>query len=176
MTQPGTPQALVTVAIVALIAWRLYSRIRRNIGRQRLPPVRPWITLAVFPLVLVLLVLTAHLPALGSAGLAGGVLVGIALGVFGLRLTRFEATAQGVFYTPNAHLGILLSTLVVSRVVYRLIVGGLPDTAAAPAAPPTLTPLTLLLVGTLAGYYCTYAIGLLRWTARSARAAGGSTP
>jgi hypothetical protein len=34
--------------------------------------------------------------------------------------------------------------------------------------------LTLLLVGTLAGYYCSYAIGLLRWAARSRRAAGGA--
>jgi hypothetical protein len=25
-----------------------------------------------------------------------------------------------------------------------------------------MTPLTLLLVGTLGGYYCTYALGLLR--------------
>jgi hypothetical protein len=100
--------------------------------------------------------------------------VGIAFGMFGLHLTRFEATEQGVYYTPNAHLGILLSTLVVCRVVYRLIVGGLPGTAAGPA--PTLTPLTLLLVGTLAGYYCTYAIGLLRWKARSARTAGGAAP
>jgi hypothetical protein len=174
MAQPGTPQALVTVAIVALIAWRLYSRIRRNIGRQRLSPVRPWVTLALFPLILTLLAFTAHLPALGSAALAGGIVAGIALGIFGLHLTRFEATAQGVYYTPNAHLGILLSTLVVCRVVYRLIVGGLPGTAAAPAAAPTLTPLTLLLVGTLAGYYCSYAIGLLRWAARSRRAAAGA--
>jgi membrane protein CcdC involved in cytochrome C biogenesis len=175
MAQPGTPQALVTVAIVALIAWRLYARVRRNIGRQRLSPVRPWITLALFPLILTLLAFTAHLPALGSAGLAGGVVVGIALGIFGLHLTRFEATAQGVYYTPNAHLGIMLSTLVVCRVVYRSIVGGLPGTAA-PASPPTLTPLTLLLVGTLAGYYCSYAIGLLRWAARSRRTAGGAAP
>jgi hypothetical protein len=43
------------------------------------------------------------------------------------------------------------------------------------AAPPpgsTLTPLTLLLVGTLAGYYWTYALGLLRWSARSQVAPG----
>jgi hypothetical protein len=35
-----------------------------------------------------------------------------------------------------------------------------------------LTPLTLLLVGTLAGYYWTYAVGLLRWSARSRDSAG----
>ena len=26
-----------------------------------------------------------------------------------------------------------------------------------------ITPLTLVILGTLAGYYCTYAVGLLRW-------------
>jgi len=176
MPQPGMPQALVTVAIVALIAWRLYGRIRRNIGRQRLSRVRPWITLIVFPLVIGLLLFTAHLPQLASACLAGGVALGIGLGVFGLRLTRFEVTEQGHYYTPNAHLGILLSTLVVCRVIYRLVVGGLPGSTSGPPSSATLTPLTLLLVGTLAGYYCSYAIGLLRWALRGPAAAPAGTP
>jgi len=30
-----------------------------------------------------------------------------------------------------------------------------------------LTPLTLALIGTLAGYYCAYAVGLLRWASRT---------
>lgn len=30
-----------------------------------------------------------------------------------------------------------------------------------------MTPLTLVLVGTLAAYYATYALGLLRWSRRS---------
>jgi len=36
-----------------------------------------------------------------------------------------------------------------------------------PEIPGTLTPLTLLLFGTLAGYYSGHAIGLLRWSARN---------
>jgi hypothetical protein len=50
-----SPQALhafVTAAIVVLIVWRLYSRVRRAIGRQRLHPRRPWITLTILPLLL----------------------------------------------------------------------------------------------------------------------------
>ena len=56
----------------------------------------------------------------------GGVLLGAALGVLGLRLTRFEATSAGLFYTPSAHLGIALSTLLVCRIAYRFITGGFP--------------------------------------------------
>jgi hypothetical protein len=168
-TSPGTPQALFTVAIVALIAWRLYSRVRRSLGRQRLSPWRPWITVTILPLVIVLLALQSRAqPTLIGASLACGVAVGIALGVLGLRLTRFEASADGLYYTPSAHLGIALSALLVGRILWRLLVNGLPGAPGA-ASPPqhALTPLTVLLVATLAGYYVTYAIGLLRWSIRS---------
>jgi hypothetical protein len=163
-----TPQALhalTTTAIVVLIVWRLYSRIRRGIGRQALHPRRPWITLTVLPLLLILLgVLNAAQPVL-ELPLWGGVVVGVTLGLLGLRLTRFEVTSAGLFYTPSAHLGIALSTLLICRIAYRFVTGGFPGPAAVSSAPPTMTPLTLLLVGTLAGYYCTYALGLLRWQA-----------
>jgi membrane protein CcdC involved in cytochrome C biogenesis len=166
-----TPQAthlLLTAAIIGLIVWRLYSRIRRVIGRQRFSAVRPWMTIILFPLLLALLALGAHGQPFVETSLAGGIVLGIALGIFGLRLTRFEVTREGLFYTPSAHLGVALSTLLVCRIAYRFIVKGLPVTqSGAPAAPAALTPLTLLLIGTLAGYYCTYAIGLLRWSSRA---------
>ena len=88
-------------------------------------------------------------------------------GVLGLRLTRFEATPEGLFYTPSAHLGIALSTLLVCRIAYRFVVSGAPGMGAGSSPPPPLTPLTLLLVGTLGGYYSAYALGLLRWSART---------
>jgi len=47
--------------------------------------------------------------------LVAGAGFGAALGLYGLRLTKFEQTAQGLFYTPSAHLGIALSLLFVGR-------------------------------------------------------------
>jgi hypothetical protein len=173
---PTLQHALVTVAIIALIAWRLYSRVRRSIGRQRLSAVRPWITLTVFPLVLLLLAFSLRAQPLAAMSLAGGLAVGIALGLLGLRLTRFEASAQGLFYTPSAHLGIALSLLLVCRIAYRFAVYGLPGSAGAPPPGAALTPLTLLILGTLAGYYCAYAIGLLRWSFRTRSAAAATQP
>ncbi len=159
------PQALVTIAIFALIAWRLYARIRRTIGRQRLSPVRPWVTVVLFPLVVVLLAWASRTQPLAGAALAGGVALGIGLGLLGLRLTRFERTAEGLYYTPSAHLGIALSALLVCRIAWRFMVNGLPAAGAGPPPPAaTLGPLTLLLIGTLAGYYVTYAVGLVRWS------------
>jgi hypothetical protein len=167
-----TPQALhalTTAAIVVLIVWRLYGRIRRVIGRQRLHPRRPWITLTILPLLLILLSVLSGSRPLMELPLWGGVLLGLALGVIGLRLTRFEVTSAGLFYTPSAHLGIALSTLLACRIAYRFVTGGFPGAGAATSAPPALTSLTLLLLGTLAGYYCTYALGLLRWRAAVGR-------
>ena len=173
-----TPQQLlITAAILALIAWRMYSRIRRVVGRQLLSVKRVWIRIVVFPLVIALLAFSpAAMRGEAFGALACGVAIGVALGVLGLRLTRYEATAEGLFYTPSAHLGIMLSTLLIARIVYRFAVNGFPVVGAeAPPPGSTLTPLTLLLLGTLAGYYWTYAVGLLRWSRRG-RDAAGSLP
>lgn len=173
MSQLTPQQLLVTGAIIALVAWRMYSRIRRVIGRQSLSVRRVWIRVVVFPLVIALLTFSPamHPEALGY--LACGVAIGIALGVLGLRLTSYEVTADGLFYTPSAHLGIALSTLLIARIAYRFAVNGFPGAGAAgPHGAGSLTPLTMLLLGTLAGYYWTYAVGLLRWSARSRNAAG----
>jgi hypothetical protein len=168
---PSAQHLLVTIAIIALIGWRMHSRIRRSIGRQRLSRIRPWITVVLFPLLTALLAFAAlRSPEPIGIYLAGGAVVGIGLGFLGLRLTRFEVTPTGRFYTPSAHLGIALSVLLVCRIAWRFVAGGYPGASGAAASGPpggSLTPLTLLLVGMLAGYYTTYALGLLRWSARS---------
>lgn len=168
LTQPLSTQALGTAAFVAFIAWRIYARVRRSIGRQRLSPVRPWISVVLFPVLIVLLTLASRSAPLAQTCLLAGTALGIGLGVLGIRLTRFEDSPDGRFYTPNAHIGVVLSTLLVCRIAYRFVAGGFPG-AAVGTPPPSanaLTPLTLLLIGTLAGYYCTYAAGLLRWSLR----------
>jgi cytochrome b561 len=165
MHAQGHPSILVTILILALVAWRLYARTRRMIGRQRLSKWRPWVTVTLFPLVLLLLaVLSRHQPPALWA-LAGGATAGIALGILGLKLTQFENTPTGATYTPSAHLGIALSTLLVLRIGYRFIQT---SQSVTPAAPPTYSnsPITLLIFGALALYYVTYAAGLIRWSRR----------
>jgi hypothetical protein len=169
MQAPG-PSTLALLIIVPLLAWRVYSRFRRMVGRQRLSRVRPWITLAIFPMLVLLLTFASltHPQRLGWLG--AGLALGAALGVYGLRRTRFEPTPEGFFYTPNAHLGIALSLLFVGRILYRLV-----EVHAFEPAGPAATqdfvrsPLTLAVFGLLAGYYIAYAIGLVRWRSRVLR-------
>jgi hypothetical protein len=176
MPAPSTT-TLTILALLPLIGWRMYMRVRRMIGRQRLSRIRPWITLIVFPLLLCLLSLSAFAPPHPQPQrlwwLAAGVAIGGLLAIYGLKRTRFEPTPEGLFYTPDARLGIALSILFISRVLYRLLqllVLGSGVDAAAQGSEFTLSPYTLGPVGMLFGYYVVYAIGLVRWRWRVLRA------
>ncbi len=163
---------LLVIAFAALIVWRLYARTRRVIGRQRLSTLRPWITVVAFPLILLLVLSTSFLHPMTAAAVLAGAAVGVALGLIGTRLTKFEATPAGLFYTPNAHLGIALSLLLVLRIGYRVVMlQASGQGVAAQSLQMGASPLTMAIFGTLAGYYVTYAIGLLRWRAQVGREA-----
>jgi len=166
---------LIFIAVVALLAWRMYSRIRRVIGRQHLSPRRPWVTVVLFPVLILLLGRSAFASSAATFGLIAGIGIGTALGFYGLQLTKFERTSEGLFYTPNAHIGVALSVVLVVRIVYRLgqtLLGGPPP----PPGQLVYGPLTLTMLGTMAGYYVTYAIGLLKWSRRVAGEPPGPSP
>jgi hypothetical protein len=170
MTPYFHPSGIVLLGLVALVAWRMYSRMRRLIGRQRLSRVRPWVSVCLFPILVSVLALLSLADPHAIAALMAGVVAGATLAAYGLRLTKFEETADGLFYTPNAHIGIALSLLLAGRILYR--VGYLSFSTTPTAGSPTaiaLNPITLAIIGALAGYYFAYAMGLLRWRARVSR-------
>jgi len=153
---PATP---VFGALTVLVAWRIYRRIRRNIGRQPLRPRRAitsFIVLSVFSALFLGASLTE--PRL-LMGIGGGLLAGLLLGFVGLRLTRFETTAEGHFYTPNTPIGVTLSLLLVGRIIYRFVI--LQNATISPTHPPAFqSPLTFFIFGLTAGYYIVYQAGL----------------
>jgi len=165
MALSSTPSLALSLGLAALVVWRVYKRMRRLIGRQQLSTVRPWLTVTLFPVLLLVLGAFSLVHPINALGLLAGAAVGVGLGVYGLRLTKLEATPAGLFYTPNAHLGIGLSLLFIGRIVYRFAQLYLLGTAGANSSPDAFmrSPWTLLIFGTLAGYYICYAVGLLRW-------------
>jgi Protein of unknown function (DUF1453) len=133
-------------------------------SRQKSRLWRHWAASIAFSLLLLMLGFAAMRNPLSLASLAGGVAVGVALAVWGLKLTRFERTDEGYFFTPNARIGLALSALLVMRIVYRLAtvgISGMRDPGAMQAF--TRSPLTQVVVGLVMGYYAAYAMGLLRW-------------
>lgn len=166
MNSPST-STLTLLWLLPLILWRIYARFRRTIGRQRLSKIRPWIALTIFPILIALLCLASRANPERLLWLVGAIFLGAILGYFGLNKTRFEPTPQGLFYTPNIHLGISLSLLFVARIGYRFFEVYILE----PAVPHGMhdfaqTPLTLAVFGLLAGYYMVYAAGLVRWRFR----------
>ena len=160
MPAPSLP-ALGLLLLVPLVAWRMYARFRRLVGRQRLSRVRPWITLTLFPALVLLLAWLSRSRIDALAWLVAGVVAGALLARFGLSRTVFEAErGVGFFYTPHAPLGIALSVLFAGRILYRVYEVVTLGPAAADFA---RSPLTLAVFGLLAGYYIAYAIGLVRW-------------
>ena len=90
---------------------------------------------------------------------------------FGLRRTKFEATRAGLFYTPNAHLGLALSALFLARIAYRIVeVYVLTPLVPRGTAEFMGSSATVIAFGLLAGYYLGYAVGLARWRASVLRA------
>lgn len=148
---------------VLLFAWRIYRRTRRMVGRQRSTARRHWFGIGFYSVLLLLLGLHSLPVPESKASLVGGVALGAALAVLGLRLTTFERTAEGYFYTPNAHIGIALSLLFTARIAYRFVELYVLKTTTGVPADFTRSPLTLVAFGLLAGYFIVYAIGLLRW-------------
>ncbi|MGA2748381.1 MAG: DUF1453 domain-containing protein [Verrucomicrobiota bacterium] len=157
----ATPTNILPALFVTLIAWRIYRRVRRTVGRQRLQPKRLRVRIAIYSALTVLLAALSFNFPKALAGLGGGLVLGALLALAGLRLTRFETTSGGRFYTPNPYIGVAVSLLFVARLVYRFTV--LYSVSDRTAPPPTLmrSPLTLCVYGVLAGYYIAYFAGVL---------------
>jgi hypothetical protein len=160
-----------------LVAFMVWRRVRRQFGRQ---PVRrgPMVArVAILAVVTGLLSLAGlHDPRL-LEGLAGGLLGGIALGLLGLRLTRFERGADGRdLYLPNPWIGATITAVLVGRLAWRFLVL-MPQAGAASVAAPGApqignSPLTLLVIGLMIGYYVSYYAGLLVHHRRFVRSFG----
>ena len=145
----------VPILIVGLFAWSMYRRLRRNIGRQNLHPRRAITSIVILSLVSVLIAGTSLQNTNLLLGFGGGLLLGFA----GLRLTRFETTDEGHFYTPNTRIGVALSLLLIGRMAYRFWV--LRDISTTPNPPPPMqSPLTSFIIGLTVGYYLVYQTGL----------------
>ena len=162
---------LALLVLTPLLVWRVYSRLKTMMARQRSIMARHWTGLGVF-LGMVLVPaseLLARPPMLGW--LALGAAFGVAYGVWGLRLTRFEATNEGCYFTPNARLGVLIAMLLTARILYLGVEMYANQGSNTPTPPLTDSLLTMLAVGVTGGYFATLSAGLLRWRLKLKKAA-----
>ncbi|HTV42527.1 MAG TPA: hypothetical protein VMF08_18315 [Candidatus Sulfotelmatobacter sp.] len=171
-------QAVISYIVFgALIAFSIYRRTRRSIGKQKLRPRRIIVRLVLYGVAIFFIIIAGLLNPLILLGFAGGIAGGVALGLVGLRLTKFETTVEGHFYTPDTRIGVGVSLLLTGRIIYRMAV--LNNTNAAVAAghpPPMGSPLTFFIAGLTFGYYMVYYIGLFVHTHDKTPATASTVP
>lgn len=165
---------IVLILVAALIGVRIYLRVRRAFGRQRVHPRRLMARVALFALFGLLAILLASPAARTWVPLLAGGACGAVLGRLGLRHTRFESTPQGRFYTPHTYLGLTVTVAFLVWIVYdylavyhQLAVATAANPHGAPMPPES--PLTFAISGAFIAYYFVYALGVLRRSRQSAR-------
>jgi hypothetical protein len=160
---------LLPVVMLALTPLMLIQRYRVGTARRM---ARPWV--ATFSLVMLGISTIFFLA--GSAvtafwiedafrGAAAGVAIGVVLGVAGLLLTRWEATARSLHYTPNRWLVLIVTFIVSARLLYGLYRSLLVAQAGVSGQAVVMAfgvPQSLAAGGTVIGYYLAYGAGL-RW-------------
>lgn len=165
------PHVISLLITVPLMAFAVYRRVRGSFGRQPIRSKRMLVRVAILSAVAI----GFGIYGIQKPGLLEGLVVGIAggaaLGYLGLRLTRFETTADGDRYIPNPWIGAILTALLMGRVAYRFVIAGpaMQDAAAQHGPAFGDSPLTLVVFGLTVGYYIAYYVGLLvhhkRWRA-----------
>jgi hypothetical protein len=164
------PTPVVAAVVAPLVLWRVYSRIKRLTTRQRSKVWRHRTTLVFFPLLLlVLAALSLRTAPIALAGLAAGLPLGLVLARIATSRTKFEQAGGEYYFTPDGAIGMLVALLFIGRMGYRAyeyyVLGSFAHHEF------VASPLTLFIFGILAGYYMTFAAGLLAWRRRAAAAA-----
>jgi hypothetical protein len=158
--------SLTTLALIALIPfliWRIYQRLKTQMGRQRSILSRHYTGLFVFGAMLLVPASELADRPLQLATLAAGAIGGIALGSYGLRRTRFEATPEGYFFSVPQRMGVLAAMLLVARVLYLGVEIYMNQGSSQPNPRFTDSPLTMACLGITAAYFATFSFNLMRW-------------
>lgn len=165
-------------AVTAIVAFGVYRRVRRNIGRQVLTAPRQYVRMALITVLCLVLAFLRPLHAVGIAYIVSGLIIGAVIGWFALRHTVFEATETGYFYTPHLYIGIAVTALFIGRLLYRMVLVYDQAGHAASGVPPAPdnNPLTLGILFLTASYYIVYCTGLLQWLGKAQRTASAKLP
>jgi len=93
---------LALLLLVPLLVWRIYSRLKKLVARQKSQLWRHWSVAIAFPALLLFLATTTKFEVLPLSSLGGAALAGGWLGVLGLKLTRFEQVGKDFFLPSTA--------------------------------------------------------------------------
>ena len=110
---------LGSLATFGLVLWIIYRRFRRLFGRQELRPKRMKFRIVILSIFGVLLLVPTLFSQKLALALIVGLGVGVSLGVWGAKHTRFEVVDGKTYYIPHTYTGMVVSALFLGRLIYR---------------------------------------------------------
>lgn len=160
---------LIVLALVILIPIALVQRYRVGTSRRR---ARPWlavVNVAGIAISMALFLIGAAVTSIWVPDsflyACGGAAAGMAAGLVGLALTRWDRDAGVPHYTPNRWLVLLITAIVAGRIVYGFWRGWhawqVLGTSAAWAAAYGVAG-SLAAGAAILGYYLVYWVGIRR--------------
>ena len=159
---PGSVGVLLAATV---ILFAIYRRYRRNVGRQRLSPKRMILRILLLCVAGVFLGQAVIVRPLALVEVLISLALGLAAAFVGLRLTKFERTSEGDFYTPNTYVSLAVFGIFIVRLAYRLIFEFQTGAPQAANGNPFLgygsNPLVAAPFFLLVGYYAFYYGGVL---------------
>lgn len=166
---------LLVVAVVLLwlllLPFALWQRYRMGRARRRaigwVTAINVWSLLASTLVFLVSAWIAGYWVDAALTHAGAGLAIGLLLGLLGLALTRFEATPQGLFYTPNRWLVLALTLIVIARIGFGFFRLEQAWASSTQAVWLSQQGTVLAVGGLLLGHYLAYAWGVRRWHTRS---------
>ena len=113
---PMTSAQLAPAIVLPLVIWRVYVRVRRNIGRQPLRLRQLKVRTVMWSMILAGFAIAAAGHPRALIGLGAGIAASVGHAYFGVRLTKFETVGDATYFVPNTIIGVGLSMLVVGRI------------------------------------------------------------
>jgi hypothetical protein len=154
---------LALLVLAPLLVWRVYTRVKSMMARQRSILARHYTGLGVFAAMALVAGSEVIRQPIALGVLVVGTAMGIGWGIYGFRRTRLEETSDGCYFTPHMRLGLLIAMLFTARILYAGFElyaardSGLPP----PRYSESLT--TQLTVGLMAGYFGAMSALLIAW-------------
>ena len=172
---------LLPLIVIALMPLILIQRYRvgtaRKMARRWMATFNVWVMAFSAVCFLAGAAVTQVWVANALTGAVAGVVLGSALGIAGLALTRWESTPASLHYTPNRWLVLIVTVVVSARVLYGLWRSWMAAEAGIYGTPMVMAfgiPESLAAGGVVIGYYVVYTFGVrsrvLKWQSRAWRA------
>ncbi|MBE1442910.1 hypothetical protein [Paenibacillus sp. OAS669] len=163
-------QVVITALLIIFIMYRMFLRIRRNIGWQQLLPRKMGVSIVLFSIIGLLFLMEGTFRASTVISDLLGILVGSILAYVGAQLTQIELRNGHWFYRPNLWIGSLVTVIFIGRFIYRLFgIFTAGPSGALQSSNPWENPVFSSGSGWTAGlmlimfaYYVTYNVMMLR--------------